>query len=304
MAGLLAAALLSTVANAAAADEPLGAEALGGAAGRAALGSDPVLAVVDGEEIRAEDVLPFLFLTRTEQVFGALEQAVRRKLVARDAERFGVTVSRATLAANVTEVLKAQDDDFRLQAGPDQSFETYIRERYGTDPDVYRRCVEAQVLDELMLARVIRYEARQQERLEVRILVVDDVLTAREVIEQLAAGANFAALAKQHSLDRSAARGGLFPPVGIDCPHPLLLGAADLAEKEIAEISTIERGETRLYRVLKLERRLPADLRPYPSQAAEIEAELENRALDPFEAIEWDRRVRARHAIEVRMGRA
>ncbi len=288
----------------AAGDEVVDASALGVAPGRAALGGDPVLAVVDGDEVRADDLLPFLFLTRTEHVFAALEQEVRRRLVAKEAASLGVTVPRPTVDEKVRQVLKAQDDDFRLQAGPDRSFEEYIRDRYGVDPAVYRRCVEQQVVHELMLARVVRYDLRRQERLQVRILVVDDVAVARDVLDKLAEGANFAALAKQVSVDRSAARGGLFPPVGVDCPHPLLAGARDLAEKEIAEISTVERGGTRLFRVLKLEKRFPPDPRPFAEQAAEVEAELEERPLDPFEALEWDRRARERHRIEVRMGRA
>lgn len=285
-------------------DAPLDGNALRAAAGRVALGGDPVLAVVEGEEVRAEDLLPFQFLTRTEQVFAALEQEVRRRLLVREATRLGVTVPRAELDRKVAEVLKAQDDDYRLQAGPDRAFEAYIQDRYGIAPSVYRRCVEAQVLDELMLARVVRYDLRLRTRLEVRVLVVDDVDVAREVMDELAEGANFAALAKQVSVDASKNRGGLFPPIGEDCPHPLLEGAKDLAEKEVSDVATVVRGKTRLFRLLKLERRHAADPRPYAEQAAEIESELAERPLDPFEALEWDRRARDRYRIEVRLGRA
>ena len=273
-----------------------------GAPGAEAMG-DPVLAVVDGEEVRAEHVLPFLYLTKTEWVFAALEQAVRQRLVTREAARLGVTVPAERLALKVTEVMKGQDDEFRLQAGPAADFASFIRERYGTDPDVYRRAVERQVRDEMLMARVVRADSRTGERLVVRILVVDQVDVARGVLDKLEKGANFAALAKQVSVDRSSVRGGLFPPLPADCPHPLLEGARALAPKEIAEISIIERGPTRLYRVLKLEKRLEADLRPYAAQAGEIEAELDARPIDPFEVMEWDRRAREHHEIEVRLGR-
>ena len=301
LAGIVLVLMLPSSARAQAGEEPLTAAAL--SAHVSLVGGD-TLAVVDGDEIRAADVFPVLFLTHTDLIYAALEQAVRRNLMLKEVDRLGVAVHPGVLAENVAEVLKNQDDEFKLSAGPDYEFEKFIQERYGTSPADYREAVRNQVLEELFLARVIRYEARLEEQVQVRMIILNDLDLAKEVASKLGEGANFAALAKTHSIDRTAAEGGRFPPVRRDCPHALLDGLPDLSVGQVTEVSTLERSGRRLYRILRLDRVIPADPRPYGEQAAEIEQGLEERKIDPFEVLEWDRRVRDRYPIEVRLGRA
>ncbi|MFH0944362.1 MAG: peptidylprolyl isomerase [Planctomycetota bacterium] len=262
------------------------------------------LAVVDGKEIRVQDLFPVLFLTHTDLMYAALEQAVQRNLMLREVERLDISLDSVKLEENVATVLKTQDDEFKLAAGPDFDFEQFIKNRYGTEPAVYRQAVKNQVLEELFLARLVRYEARLREQAVVRMIVLEDLEVAKEIEAKLKDGANFVALAKAHSIDRTQSEGGLFPPVARDCPHPLLDGIAALEPGQVSGISTIERGGRRLYRLLRLEKLISGDLRPYAEQAQEIEQELEQRAIDPFEIMEWDRRVRERYPIELRLGRA
>ncbi len=287
-----------------AAQTPLRVGDLGGPDAFASAVGGTVLAELDGVPVTASEVFPRLFLSHTNLALGALEQAVRRRLVVADSDRFGVEVDRGVLDRELDRILKSQSDEFKLARGAEFDFGRYIEERYGTTMEVYRRLVRTQVLEELFLARVVRYEAQLRERMLVRLIVVDDVRVAREIVDKLAEGANFAALAKTHSVDRSAASGGRFPPLAVDCPHVLLEGAARLAPGAVSEISVVERGDVRLYRLIKLDQRIAADPRPYREQAAEIERELNDRLLDPFEVIEWERRARERHRIVVRLGGA
>ena len=262
------------------------------------------LAVVDGEDVRVQDLFPMLFLTHTDLMYAALEQAVQRNLMLREVDRLGISLDPEKLAASVATVLKNQDDEFKLAAGPDLDFEQFIKDRYGTEPAFYRQAVRNQVMEELFLARLVRYEARLREQAVVRMIVLDDLDLAKEIDDKLKEGANFVALAKANSIDRTQSEGGLFPPVAKDCPHPLLDGITTLEPGEVSGISTVERGGRRLYRLMRLEKLIPEDLRPYAEQAEEIEQELEQRAIDPFEVVEWDRRVRERYPIELRLGRA
>lgn len=267
------------------------------------IGGEP-LAVVDGEELRAEDVFPVLFLTHTDLIYAALEQAVRRRLMLKEVERLSITVRPELLDESVAAVLKNQEDEFQLAAGPDYVFESFIQERYGTAPEDYRGAVRNQVLEELFLARVIRYEAGLEEQVEVRMIILADLALAKEVAGKLAEGASFSALAKAHSIDPTNSQGGRFPPVRRDCPHPLLDGLDELSAGQVGEVSTLERSGQQLYRILRLDRVIPADRRPYGERAEEIEKGLAERKIDPFEVLEWDRRVRERYPIEVRLGRA
>lgn len=270
---------------------------------QSAAGGD-VLALVDGQEIRPADVFPVLFLTQTELMYAALEQTVRSRLMMLEADRLQVRIPSDQLDAKVAGVLKSQNNEFKLAAGPEQDFEEYVSRRYGTSPDVYRGAVRRRVLEELFMSRLIRFEARQHERVQVRLIVVEDVELAREISDKLAEGANFAALARSHSIDPSAQLGGAFPPVARDCPHPLLDGVRELQPGGVSEVSAVERQGKRLFRILRLDRLLPADPRPFEQQSAEIGAELEQRPIDPFEIAEWDRRARERYPIEVRLGRS
>lgn len=263
-----------------------------------------VLAVVDGEEITAEDVVTALFLTQTNVVFSAVETAIRRSLVIREARRLGVTVREGDLEIQVEGVLERQDNEFKMAAGPDFEFEDFIRERYGTSPATYREAVRSQVLEELFLSRLVRFDSRQRERMRIRMVIVEDIDLAKEILRKLEAGANFAALARTHSIDRTSESGGLYPPVALDCPNPLLGGLAELPEGTLAEVSTFSEAGFVVYRVARLEERLPADLRDYAEQEAEIRVGLEKSPLDPFEMMEWDRRLRDRYPIEVRLGRS
>lgn len=268
---------------------------------RRRIGDPP--ASVDGNPVAAGELVVPLFLTDTEALYGALESAVRARLVRLESGRLGVTVPEQQVRAVAERIVEARADEFRLDAGPDADFFGYLRERYGVSEDLFRTAVATRVLEEQLLARLVRFELGARERVVVRVLVVDDVDEARELLESLREGANFAALARKKSLDASASRGGLFPPVPADCPHPLLVGTDGLEPGGLAEVAVVEARGRRLYRLLKLEQRLPADPRPYAERREEIERGLAERPLDPFEVIEWDRIVRARHRLEVGLGR-
>lgn len=303
---MIAASALLVLAAFAAGDDPVPERFDFHAIGKPAEGNDAagVLAKVDGREVRAPDLVSLLFLSQTQVVFAALEQAVRRELVRSEAERAGITVGASALDVAVAKVLKQQDDDFKLAAGPEQDLERYLEDRYGTTPRAYRAIVRQQVIEELFLARVIRYEFQQVDRGRLRLIVLDDRDAANTVREKLKEGANFAALAKQQSIDPSGKQGGLFPPLPLDCPHPLVKDAARLKVGETSDVGEADIGGHHVYWIARLEEKLPADTRPYSEQAAAIDKELEARPIDPFEHLEWDRRVRERHAVEIRLGRS
>lgn len=288
----------------AATDDPprVGAEQL-----RAWSDADPVhqrgLATVDGVEIGADEVLAKLFSTHTELVYAALESTVRAQVLQLEAERLGVVVDVASLELEVGRVLKTQQDRFAFEAGPDQDFERYVANRYRITPEAYRSVIRREVLEQMLLVRTVRYASRQSERMICRVIVVKEKEKADELAEKLAEGANFARLAEQNSIDRSAVRGGLLAPVARTNGEPLLVGAAALEAGALAPVEPLTNDGVTLFRLLKVERHLPADPRSYAEQRAELEAELEERPVEAIELAEWDRAMRARHSIEVKLAK-
>ena len=79
---------------------------------------DGVLAHVDDAPISARDLIGILFLTSPDTVFGALEQAMRRRLVAAESVRLAVSVPEEKLGKFLEAVLKKQVDGFHLAMGP------------------------------------------------------------------------------------------------------------------------------------------------------------------------------------------
>ena len=260
------------------------------------------LAAVGDDAITTDDLCSVLFLSQTEMVFAALEQAIQRRLLLKEADRHGITVRDHALADEVDRVLQQQDDEFKLSAGPGADFEQFIESRYGTSASTYRGAVEKRVLEELLLARLVRYQARQRDRIELRMIVVDDRALADEIVEKLGQGANFAALAKQHSMDASSEAGGLYPPVPADVQNPVLAGVESLAVGQSSDVVAFQREGKAYYRVLKLERRHPADRRPFAAQESTIASELDERPLQLLEILEWEARMRAEYPIEVFLG--
>lgn len=260
------------------------------------------VALVDGEPIHADALLPALFLAKAETLYGALEQAIQNRLVRREASRLSVFVDARDVASEVERVLEEQEDQFRLAAGPDADLVGFFEQRYGVSKERYRAVVRERVVQEMFLQRVVRYEARQRERFQARVMLLDDPELAREVVAKLARGASFAALARQHSRDARAGQGGLYPPVAFDCPHELFKGAAELPVGETSDLLPYRASGRPLFRLLRVERRLPADPRPFRLQRADLERELRSEPLDPFELYEWDRRMRERYRIEVELG--
>lgn len=266
---------------------------------------DGVLAYVDDAAVSARDLIGILFLTSPDTVFGALEQAMRRKLVAAESDRLAVTVPEEKLEKFLEAILKRQVDGFHLEVGPDRDFETYLNERYGMSMESYRAILSDVALENLLFERVVRFAGRQTARAQFRLYVSSELEKAKAAREKLEEGANFAALAKKESEDReSAPSGGLYPPVPVHIPNVVVDAVKDLEIGKFTQIGTETRLGKTIYWIARLEARLPADTRTYPEQSADIEADLEQARVHEFEMRLWDQEIRTRHKIKVRLGRA
>jgi parvulin-like peptidyl-prolyl isomerase len=265
---------------------------------------DGVLATVDGVSITADDTLSLVFLSDPEPLFGALEQAIRKRLVVSEASRLGVDVGGEVLEKRVAEVLKKREDDFHFRYGPEAQFFAYLQERYGVEREAYLAILRDVALENLLLERLVRHELRRRDRVRLRALFVDELEKATELHSKLKEGANFAALARRESKDRGTAQqGGLYPPLPADLEHPLVAAVRGLESGALAEVgTTTARGRT-VYWIVKLEGRIAADSRPYGEQREEIERELLESGVAETEIAVWDDAVRKRHEVAIRLGR-
>jgi len=162
-------------------------------AGTAAAADDPVVALVGDEEIRRTEVLEVIEQLRMRADMPpqalyrqALDRLIDSRLLAAEARRAGVE----------------KDPTFKAQLA-----------------ELERRLLQQTYLDRLMTEAVTeeKVAARYKERyrggkgpreVHARHILVRDEATAETLIAELRGGKDFAALARQHSSDGSASRGG------------------------------------------------------------------------------------------------
>ena len=161
--------------------------------GQAAEEQDPVVAVVDGQEIRFSDVT-----TYADSLPPQYRQAFN--------QIFPFLVQRLIDLALIDKAAKAQDlaDDQEVQDKVKHLTVQVVREVY------MQRLLAAQVSDEDVQARYQTYLAENppEQEIHARHILLETEEAAREVIAALDQGADFAKLAEERSTGPSAAQGG------------------------------------------------------------------------------------------------
>jgi parvulin-like peptidyl-prolyl isomerase len=184
-------------------------------------------ATVNGEKISEAEVESELDTLRDDPIFGEalkrdpdtrgqrrreiLTELIRQKVSEQEAHRLKIRVSRTQIdslierealarGTTVTELLAqenlTQQDARRIAGRAVRRFELVERVVRGVDVD----------------EKTVReaYEGQQESFVEVHLsrITVGDEAEARDVLEQLSGGADFAAVAAEHSTDQLAERGG------------------------------------------------------------------------------------------------
>lgn len=154
---------------------------------------NPVVARVDGEEIRVSDVvasardLPPQYQAQIQQLFTPLlNRLINQKLLSKEAAAEGL------------------DDDPELQRRLDEQKQVLLRDLY------LERKVEESVTEENLTARYEKFASEFQGEEEARAshILLKTEEEARTVIAQLDGGADFASLAKERSEDPAGRNGG------------------------------------------------------------------------------------------------
>lgn len=232
----------------------------------AAQGPNPVVARVNGMEITLGDMFAAqaalegrLRAAPLEQIFEPLlERVIVSKLLAREAEKAG---------------LDKLDDVMRTLAGS--------RERILQDAAL-RAHLETAVTEADIREEYAALSANKEGRLEIhaRHILLEEESRAKEIITELNSGADFAALAREHSTGPSAANGGnlgFFPRHAMVAPFAEAAFAMADGEHSRTPVET-QFG----WHVIKvLERRTPPPP-PYEEAAPAIQEELARVVSDAY----------------------
>lgn len=105
----------------------------------------------------------------------------------------------------------------------DESFRDYLREQLRLEKYQAQLTEDVEVTEEEVASfyELNRDDYRRDERVEARMIVVEDASLAEDLRAQAAAGADFAELARENSLERADRAGALGAPSGSEDPLPV-----------------------------------------------------------------------------------
>ena len=166
-------------------------------------------------------------------------------------------------------MVDAKVAELKAAAGESGNFEAWLQANQWTEEE-FRTALMAEMLVEQIVAQVTTDVPYAVEQVHARYLQVDDLALAQSLKQELDAGADFAFLAEQNSLDRLTAQAG--GDLGFFARGSLLVPevedvAFSLEPNAISDVITVtdETGQVTYYLVQVIEidpqRPLTADLR-------------------------------------------
>jgi len=216
-----------------------------------------VVATVNGEEISRDELARECLRQHGEAV---LESLVNKRLIAQECARRNIVITEAEVRAEIENIAN------RFSLAVEQLFKM-LREERNIDPQQYAEDIIWPILALRKLAgsqmevtreELLReYEARYGPAVKVRLIVCNDLETARRIRSQaLADPSQFGVLARQHSVDTtSASVDGLVQPVRRHLgPKEIEEAAFNLPDGAISEVIPLANQ----YLILKREGMLPA----------------------------------------------
>ncbi|HRX87455.1 MAG TPA: peptidyl-prolyl cis-trans isomerase, partial [Phycisphaerae bacterium] len=253
----------------------------------------PAIAYVDGRPIARKQVVDLLLAGHG---VGILEQAVvleKAKVMAADQ---GIAVTQADIdkefersLRNLTSPLRAAGDQpFDREEAEDILDEVLSRRNVSRaecmamiERNAYLRAICNANMTFTDEQYVEEYQRAFGPRVQVRHIQVASLGDAEDVLEKLAAGNDFAEIAKVFSANLTTAPGGgLLEPFSRedpDVPAALAEAAFALDEGEVSDPVRVDQW----YHVLKLVKKIPPDDRPIAEVKGELEKRLRERVTEP-----------------------
>lgn len=246
-----------------------------------------IVAVVNGQKIPKQELYTLLIDTYGED---ALDVLIRRTLILQAAEKEGIKITNTeieqkleTLINNEIEGLlrtyqiKDRADLEKELAKVGSSLEN-VKKKMSTR---MRKQAEVELLAERLMEKTITvtdedlqkaYDLQYGEKIEASQIVFRTRREAEDALKKLQAGADFATLAKNESVDRiSAARGGKMQPFS---PKDGI--GTDVAHLKVGEISDIIKTDYG-YHIIKITDRKPPSNNSFKSVKGELAKAVRNQ---------------------------
>jgi foldase protein PrsA len=245
--------------------------------------ADDVVAVVNGQELSRNELADLLIGIYSKE---GVDRLIRRTLIKQEAKRLNIKVNEDEIAERKELIVKGETERQMKKNGlKDEEDLNRELEKAGATIEQYQKSiikkyesvigeVGTMLLAEKIIKKTINitdeelneaYEEQFGEKIIARQIVLRMKRDAEKMLKRIKTGADFGALAKKESIDRtSASRGGRMRPFG---PHGILGKAVANSKKgEISEIIKTDSG----YHILKIDNRIPRSMKKFSEVKDEL----------------------------------
>jgi len=244
-----------------------------------------VMATVNGQPIYMDAL--YDLLVRSDGMANA-RQLIANELVRQEAQRRGVSVSDQEVAEQSKRTLERMFPDIDDPRQLDRLLEQMLVSR-GMCRKLWDLTMRRNALLRKLARRNIRvtdaqlraeYEDTYGRKVQIRHIQTASAQEAQDVLARLAAGEDFAELAKKVSKNASARNGGLLPPLGAKTAEvPPAMRKAALEMNKVGQVSgPIQVGAS--FHILKLEKIIPAENVDFEAVKDELAEKVRSRQLD------------------------
>lgn len=246
-----------------------------------------IVAMVNGQKITKQELYNLLIDTYGDD---ALDVLIRRTLILQSAEKEGIRVADTEVEQKLKVLMNNEIDGllrtYRIKDKADLEKElaragTSLAKLEEKMAVRMKRQAEIELMAERLMEKTITitdedlqkaFEQQYGEKIEASQIVFRTRREAEDTLKKLQAGADFATLAKNESVDRiSAARGGKMQPFS-----PKDAMGAEVAHLKVGELSDIIKTDYG-YHIMKITDRKPPSNKSFKSVKGELEKIVRNQ---------------------------
>lgn len=223
-----------------------------------------------------------------------VDKLVAAHLATAEAQRMGLAVDPAALDQGVAAACTSLEERLAREA-PEQSLRDYVEGELGRSWPVYLDRLRTSVLQQMVAERAVRAWTLGNESRAVRLIVVREREELVAVEERLSSNEDFAEVAREVSVDDSAAQGGLLPYLVRQERSPLARAAFQAKVGEI--VGPHEFGGHWILARVEGERAAIEGL--WPAVAEAVETSLREHPVQDAEFVHWKLAMERRYSVDL-----
>jgi len=250
------------------------------------------VAYIAGSRVDVRELLDLWLFRDSPAVHDTLGELVVSRFTLAEASRLGMRISDEQLELAYERGLQALAVEVE-RVRPGEAVDDYLQRRRGVDPAMYRERLRDQTARALIAERVVRAWLLGNEHLMARAIICSDRAQVDAVEQALAAGADFAVLAKEMSLDPSGTGDGMLPPITRSESAVSRLGFVT----PVGDVGgPIEEGGSFLF--IRVEARPEPLMGDWLMIGSLVEQSLEQRGVEEVEWLQWEEAMFARYQVD------